>query len=718
MNQKPKKSSNKRSIFSIKAKVALLCTISILIAIIVNATLITNICKTAITRNTTTSMNDLATAYNANITDAVRKASQSGNMIMGSDVITSFVASGGKEKLSEVKDLVSMYLNSNSYVEEVNITDAKGIILYSSNSASIGKDLSKEDYFSKMISTKNNTQSNIFLSDSTGDACITFATPLRNGAPQITTNSTSSTASANTTAKNTSSIADDPFNQPVNEFTGAITTVMKVSELSSAISSITVADYDSGYSFVIDADGNYVYHPDKALIGTKVVIPEIKTIISEVKAGKTPTSKTISYTYKGTKKYAGYSVNASNNWILFVSADQSEIYSQINSMMSQSIIFSVVIIVLLTLVAYLVAGSITRPIRKLTALINKTADFDFTEDTVFSDLTAKKDETGEMSRAIEKMRNIMKDMILHISEVSENISLSSNNLRNISYSVNDHASDNSATAEELSASMQETAATTQHIFYSIEQISSNSKDINEKASFGENLSTELIKRADDLKATTLRAEENTRNIYLDVKQQSSAAIEQSKAVEKISILTKTITDIASQTSLLALNASIESARAGDAGRGFSVVASEIGNLADQSARTISSINEIVTEVYEAVENMSKSLEKSLEFLEKNVLTDYKGFIENNEKYNLDAKVMNEAMRNIHEEIDTLNKNVSGISESIAEINSMVEEASKGVVDVAGKNMNIVALTTNTQNMADEHTNNAASLKGYVDKFKL
>ena len=71
-----------------------------------------------------------------------------------------------------------------------------------------------------------------------------------------------------------------------------------------------------------------------------------------------------------------------------------------------------------------------------------------------------------------------------------------------------------------------------------------------------------------------------------MKDKADAAVEQSKAVQKINDLTNEIKEISSQTNLLALNANIEAARAGEAGRGFAVVASEIGSLASQTLSTV------------------------------------------------------------------------------------------------------------------------------------
>lgn len=707
---KGNRSIDKKSISSIKAKVSLLCTLFILMAVTFNYSFLSNVSKNAITHNTEATMKDLASAYSKNLLETISKVSESSNFMMNSNMISNDASSSSTKNSSDMKDLINMYLNSNSSTEEVNITDANGIVTYSSNNKMVGKDLSKEVYFSKMMSSRVGTQSDVFISNTSKVACVIFATPLR-----TLEGMDHSTAPTSSSSKKNS---NDIMNQPVEKFTGAITTVVKVSEFSTSLSNISVGNYKSGYTFVLDSSGNYVYHPDEALIGTKTTTSELSKIVTQVKAGKIPKSKVLTYTYNGEQKYAGFSVDTDNNWILFVTANKSDILSQLNKVSSQSLFFSIIMIILLSGLAYLLTGTITKSIKKITGLINKTANLDFTQDEAFTSLSAKKDETGEMSRAIEKMREIMKNMVIHISEVTENITETSNNLRNISFSVNEHTTDNSATAEELSASMQETVATTEHISSSIEQISNNSKDINEKATFGAQLSTDLMKRALELKDETSAATDKTNKIFLEVKDKTNKAIEQAKAVDKINLLAKTIQDIAKQTSLLALNASIEAARAGDSGRGFSIVASEIGLLADQSAKTVSNITGIVNEVHNSVENLTNSLIQTLTFLEKNVIPDYEGFIHNSESYSSDAEKMNDTMKNIHDQIDILNQNVFSISDAIIEINSMVNEASNGVIDVTEKNTNIVSLTSNTLSMADENNNYAAGLKEFIDKFTI
>lgn len=744
--KKQNKTRSQHTFHSLKMKISLLCTCSILIAVAVNFIFMFNVSKNAITDSTEVTMKDLAASYIKNISDSVTQAGRSANFMMSSSSVTDYVNSGGTKDADAVKNLVTLFLNSNTSNEDISIVDANGSVLYSSNSDMTGKDLSGETYFKNMVSTGLTTQGDVFVSDSSGDACVTFAIPLRTdmqvegslqgGEPANNENGTpAATPAANTSDANANSSAPAATGAPsevgvnagagfgekdsaVTKFQGAIITSVKVSAFSSILADAKAGSYKTSYAFLLDSSGNVIYHPTESLIGSKLDIDEINQVYTKIKDNTKTESGMLTYTYDGVDKYAAYSIDVDNSWILFVTAEKSEVLDSLNVVASKTIQISIVLILLLSILAYILTGRMTKSIKRITHLINKTAELDFTEDKSFALLSSRKDETGEMSRAIEKMRKVLKTMILHISEVSGKITESSENLNSVSFSVNDHASDNSATAEELSASMQETAATTAQIHTNIEHIGMNSKDITDKIALGTKLSTELMQRASMLTKSTSDATDKTRQIYQEVKQKTDAAIEQSKAVEKINIMTQTIKEIANQTSLLALNASIEAARAGDKGNGFSVVASEIGNLANQSAKTVAQITEVVEEVYQAVDNMSKSLEQTLHFLETKVLNDYSSFLNSSESYHEDANTMNNTMESIQTQIDMLNTNVLVISKSIAEINMMINESSRGVNDVAESNTNIVTLTSNTQSMVEENTHYADSLKEIVEKFKL
>jgi methyl-accepting chemotaxis protein len=693
---------------SIKAKISILCIILILIAVSINSLILVSVSQKTITSNTESTMQDLSTAYGNNLTDTINKISDSTNFLIHSEIIESFLNSDGTEYSQETNDFITMFLTMNTAYDEVSIVNENGVILTSSNSNLIDNNILDESYFTTMMETKANTQSGVYQAVGSSEPYVIFAMPIYE-----------KVSSGELTSMNMNDIASEDTKTEINlNIGGSVIVSVKVSEFSNALSEISVGGNASSYAYLLDAKGNVIYHPNSELISTNLNIDEIDDLIQQIGEGVTPESEVITYHNNEVETYASYYINTNNHWVLVITAEKSEILSSLYDMSTKSLYISIIVIVILTLLAYLFAGTIANPIKRITKLINKTSDLDFTSDSSFQHLTLRNDETGEMSRAIEKMRDILKSMILQISEASIQITKSADDLINVSYIVNDHASDNSATAEELSASMEETAATTDHIRSSIENIGTHSKDIYERASIGSNLSITLIERAIELKTSTINATDYTSNVYEEVKEKSNTAIAQSKAVEKINLLTKVIKDIANQTSLLALNASIEAARAGEAGRGFSVVATEIGSLAEQSAKTVTNINEIVTEVYEATNNTNNCLIQTLDFLEHNVLTDYRNFIQVSEQYNNDALSINGSLDSIQNGIDSLNTNLVEISQSISEINTMVGEVTQGVEDVSEKNTDIVALTTDTYNMVKESKDFASGLKEIVEKFKL
>lgn len=216
----------------------------------------------------------------------------------------------------------------------------------------------------------------------------------------------------------------------------------------------------------------------------------------------------------------------------------------------------------------------------------------------------------------------------------------------------------------------------------------------------------------------------TMDIYNDVKVKTKQAIEQSKAVDKVNVLAAAIQEIADQTSLLSLNASIEAARAGEAGKagkagkGFAVVAGEIGQLAFQSTSTVTSIMKIVNEVNAAVQNMEICMSETLEFLETEVIADYKNFIDVSEQYKLDAENVDVSMNKIYEMANALKKSSEEIVSSVSGITETIGQAAIAVNDVAEKTMQVVTLSDNVMKVVNVTNEDSATLSKIADKFIL
>lgn len=149
-------------------------------------------------------------------------------------------------------------------------------------------------------------------------------------------------------------------------------------------------------------------------------------------------------------------------------------------------------------------------------------------------------------------------------------------------------------------------------------------------------------------------------------------------VKQITELTQEILSVAEKTNLLALNASIEAARAGTVGRGFAVVADEIRQLADSSRNTAGGIQTINKMVIDDVNDLVKESQNMVDYLSGTVLNDYKEFSECGKQYRDDAIHINRRMQKCVEETESVIREIGGVTQSVEEISSAVYESAQGV----------------------------------------
>ena len=473
----------------------------------------------------------------------------------------------------------------------------------------------------------------------------------------------------------------------------------------------------SAYGYLVDSDGTMLYHPTADKIGKSVENEVVKGVVSQLQSGNVPKNAVVTYDFKGTTKYAAYALT-SDHKIVVMSADKDEIMEPVSNMVNLMAATMVISLIVCCFVALILTKMITKPIDELTLIITKTANFDFTRNANGKKLYSRKDETGFMANEIHIMRKNLREMVASIQDAGQKINENVSELNEVTDTVNQMCSDNSATSQQLAAGMQETAATTVTINENVSQIKGEAENINAMAEEGAKNSETVMDRALQLRTKTVTASNKTMDIYNSVKEKAEKAIEGSKAVEKINELTGTIMEISSQTGLLALNASIEAARAGEAGKGFAVVATEIGSLADQTSQAIAKISAIVKEVNEAVGNMSECLEETTEFLEKSVSVDYKEFEQVSEQYKDDANVFKNSMEGIKTSMAQLAGAIEQIASALSGINDTVGESSVGVTDIAEKTSGMVEKTSSATDKVKECYQCVDELRDIVTKFTL
>ena len=278
------------------------------------------------------------------------------------------------------------------------------------------------------------------------------------------------------------------------------------------------------------------------------------------------------------------------------------------------------------------------------------------------------------------------DSLAHsIDEVAERIDMVAGETTNISSVMQEFT----ASLEEMSSNITEISDNMEEMDESFTQMSEEAQDGKDYAQESNNTAYDIMNRSEAQKREVLA-------MAAAVEESMLKKIEESKKAERILDLTKDILEIADQTNLLALNASIEAAHAGEAGRGFAIVADEINKLSVMTSATASEISEISKTVLNAVSQLAEEANKVVEFMKEKTVGSYSELVEVGHKYQGDSKIMFDKMQDF-----------AYIAESLA---SQLDEATKTIESIR-------TAATESANAVGEFTNSVLLITEHVEEIR-
>lgn len=409
--------------------------------------------------------------------------------------------------------------------------------------------------------------------------------------------------------------------------------------------------------------------------------------------------------------YVAYA-QVSNDWLVVSEMDKATASVGIDAAMLIGYAVMALCIIIAVVLATFVSFSVTKPINHMIKLMNQVKEGDFTIKSPYEG----KSEVGQLSNAFNVMVDRVGDLIGNTSQVMSNVKKESINVYNVASEANVASTQIASAVEAIAKGSSEQASEAEQATIAldeyVEKVSNADNSFNQVYEVTLNtkeISNAAVKSVDKLKETT----QNTLSMAGVIEENVVELQEQSKEISKI---IQMINAIADQTNLLALNAAIEAARAGEAGRGFAVVADEVRKLAEQSKDAAKLINSLINEMHSKTDlTVATVKESDYIYKEQEVAVEQtnQAFGQIEEQMQLVMDKIQEVRATAEARKESQNK----VIDSITSMAAVAEENAASTEEVTASSQEQVAGAEQLDNMSKNLISSVEELNTLLKQFK-
>ncbi|MEL0632252.1 methyl-accepting chemotaxis protein [Pseudoalteromonas carrageenovora] len=432
---------------------------------------------------------------------------------------------------------------------------------------------------------------------------------------------------------------------------------------------------EAGVVYLVSDDGEVMLHSDRDKMGQKINIRDIKNgaIVNKQIGGE-------DYVVSSTPV-------ESLGWHLVAEIPEDQLYGPINSAIHSNLLFGIIIAVIGLVLARVLVAQIFKPIENITTAVNSLTKKD-------GDLTARlpTDDNNEISELAANFNLFLEQLHSMFKQVSD----SANHVKSISQNVLVQVQGAANLAEVQSSSTQTVAAAVNEMEVTVQDISNSASNASDIATTTEETTH---KGVEFVNGTIKHMEQLETAMATSV----ASVTELSSEIKSITQVLDVIKAISEQTNLLALNAAIEAARAGEHGRGFAVVADEVRTLAMRTAESTEQINEMI----DSLNNKASTTVSAIELGSKNTL-------ENAER----LKITGSTLTGISQEIVTLSELNSSVATATREQTLATSEISQNVVMISDSAEQTKQNMKNSEQLCNGLNKESNILKDLLSKFTL